>query len=141
MGQSSTEGTTSSINHPTAAVYGGASAHPTAANNVGGGAGWGDRSPHKGGRDGHGQINEGLGHITAHNARSTAGEFLGLQDQKTRAENKFLSRADLAAANVKPMTESGEPTCASEDHTFMGHWPGGSNTLPGWDTVKNVFDG
>lgn len=50
-------------NHPTTAVPGGgASAEPTPANNVGGGAGWGDKAFPKGGTDeksGH----EGTGHV------------------------------------------------------------------------------
>lgn len=73
----------------------------------------------------------------APNAKSTMGGFLGLQDQKSRAENKYLQRADLADANVKPMNDKGDPTCASEDHTFMGQKPGGSDALPGWDTIKS----
>ncbi|KAJ5168602.1 FAD dependent oxidoreductase [Penicillium canariense] len=127
----------SSTNHPTTSVSGGASAQPTPANNVGGGSGWGDQSFRKGGSVD--MQNEGLGHVAAHNPRSTIGEFLGLQDQKTRAENKFLARADMAAGDTKPTTETGEPTCATEDHSFMGQKPGGGDTLPGWETVKNVF--
>lgn len=75
----------------------------------------------------------------ASNPRSTSGEFRGLQDQKTRAENKFMERVDLVEANVKPTNAQGEPTCASEDHSFMGQKPGGSETLPGWETVKNTI--
>lgn len=67
------------------------------------------------------------------------GEVLGLQQQKTLAENKYMRRADAAEANVRPMSDHGEPTCASEDHTFMYHKAGGSDTLPGWGTMKNVF--
>ena len=67
------------------------------------------------------------------------GDVLGLQQQKTLAENKYMERAELASSNERPMSEHGEPTCASEDHSFMGRKPGGSETLPGWDTVKNVF--
>lgn len=67
------------------------------------------------------------------------GSFLGLHDQKTRAENKYMERADLAAANTPPMNDHGEPTCAGEDHTFMCHKPGGSDTFPGWGTAKNLF--
>lgn len=64
------------------------------------------------------------------------GEFLGLQDQKSRAENKYLQRADLAGDNPCSMTGAGEPTCVNEDHTFMDQKPGGSDTLPGWNTLK-----
>lgn len=49
-------------NHPVTAVSGGASAEPTPANNVGGGAGWGDKVFHKGGSDSE-PINEGQGHV------------------------------------------------------------------------------
>ena len=79
--------------------------------------------------------------MQARNPRSTIGNFLGLQDQKTRAENKYLERADYATADLKATSESGEPTCASEDHSFMGNKPGGSQTLPGWGTAKNVLGG
>lgn len=64
------------------------------------------------------------------------GEFLGLKDQKLRAENKYLQRADLAGENPYSMTSSGDPTCVNEDHSFMGQKPGGSDTLPGWNTLK-----
>ncbi|KAJ5669783.1 hypothetical protein N7462_010853 [Penicillium macrosclerotiorum] len=112
-------------------------AKPDPAKNLQGGVGWGDRTYRKGGSED--LLNEGLGHVAAHNPRSTIGQFLGLQDQKTRAENKFLTRAELAAANVRPMNDHGEPTCDTEDHSFMGSKPGASDTLPGWDTVKNIF--
>lgn len=49
-----------SRNHPVTAVAGGASAEPTPANNVGGGAGWGDKAFSKGGTDGG---HEGTGHV------------------------------------------------------------------------------
>jgi len=66
------------------------------------------------------------------------GDFLGLRDQTSRAEAKYRERADLAR-DIKPTTESGEPTCATEDHSFMGAKPGGSDTWPGWDTAKKLF--
>lgn len=66
------------------------------------------------------------------------GEALGLQQQKTRAKHNYLKRSD-DAAHVKPMSEHGEPTCASEDHSFMNHPPGGSATMPGWGTMRNVM--
>ncbi|KAJ5226101.1 hypothetical protein N7468_007326 [Penicillium chermesinum] len=69
------------------------------------------------------------------------GEVLGLQQQKTSAEQKYMERADEAAGNAKPVNAHGEPTCAAEDHTFMEHKPGGSGTLPGWETMKNVLGG
>lgn len=49
-------------NHPTTSVAGGASAEPTPANNVGGGAGWGDKAFPKGGTD-KGVGHEGAGHV------------------------------------------------------------------------------
>ena len=42
----------SSDNQPTTSTRGGASAHPTPANNSGGGAGWGDSGFLKGGLEG-----------------------------------------------------------------------------------------
>lgn len=48
-------------NHPTTAVEGGASAEPTPANNVGGGAGWGDKAFRKGGSSY--EAPEGPGHV------------------------------------------------------------------------------
>ncbi|KAJ5613023.1 hypothetical protein N7510_006217 [Penicillium lagena] len=137
MGEPDQDGSSSSANHPTTATSGGTSAKPTPANNVGGGSGWGDKGFSKGGSDA--VPREGLGHVAAENPRSSFGNFLGLQEQKTRAENKFMDRADLAAADAPPTTESGEPTCAGEDHTFMQRKPGCSNTLPGWETAKHVF--
>ncbi|KAJ5594973.1 uncharacterized protein N7459_001181 [Penicillium hispanicum] len=130
----------SSHNNLTTSVAGGTSAEPTPANNVGGGAGWGDdRFLQKGGTDGHHEHVQGRGHVDARNPRATMGSMLGLHDQKARAENKYMERADLAQANTKPMSEHGQPTCASEDHTFMCHRAGGSHTMPGWGTVKNIF--
>ncbi|KAJ5173303.1 hypothetical protein N7492_005896 [Penicillium capsulatum] len=91
------------------------------------------------GQEGDSDEGQGLGHVDPTNPRGTMGKFLGLHEQKTRAENKYMARADYTAANVKPMSENGEPTCASEDHTFMYHKPGGNDTWPGWDTFKNIF--
>jgi hypothetical protein len=61
-----------------------------------------------------------------------------LKDQKARAENKFMERAGITE-DVKPFTDSGEPTCAGEDHSFAGRKPGGSDALPGWESTKNFF--
>ena len=41
--------------------------------------------------------------------------------------------------DMNPMHENGEPTCETEDHSFMGRKPGGSDTWPGWDTTKSFF--
>lgn len=79
--------------------------------------------------------------MQAPNPKSTMGNFLGLQDQKSRAENKYLQRMDLAGDDVRPMNDQGDPTCASEDHSFMGHKPGGPDTLPGWNTMKDFVGG
>ncbi|KAJ5826116.1 hypothetical protein N7474_003254 [Penicillium riverlandense] len=139
MSQSGQDGANSSGNHPTSGIAGGTSAKPTPANNVGGGAGWGDKGFFKGGSDqqGTGAPHEGLGHVA--NPRSSFGNFFGLQEQKTRAENKFMEKADLAAADAPPTTESGEPTCAGEDHSFMQRKPGCPDTLPGWEKAKDVL--
>ncbi|KAJ5133848.1 hypothetical protein N7448_001132 [Penicillium atrosanguineum] len=116
------------------AVSGGSSAVPTPANNS---SSWGDKVFRKGGSENE-PINEGEGHVHASNPRDTIGNFLGLQDQKTRAENKFKERAGLVDGQ-KPYTEDGGPTCAGEDHTFAGRKPGGSDTWPGWETTKSFF--
>ncbi|KAJ6128724.1 hypothetical protein N7471_009941 [Penicillium samsonianum] len=122
----------SSTNPQTTAVAGGTSTEPTPANDVGGGEGWGDRL-WLGGK------NEGLGHAGATNPRSTMGDFLALNDQKTRAQNKYLERESLLHAEVKPMNVEGEPTCATEDHSFMSRKAGDPDTYPGWSTLKNFF--
>lgn len=145
----------SSPNRQTTAVAGGSSAKPTPANNVGGGEGWGDRL-WLGGKE------EGLGHAAvrvlvlpvhrhsirqfglilisqATNPRSTMGDFLALQDQKTRGQNKFIQRENLVDSNVKPINAEGEPTCATEDHSFMTRKAGDPDTYPGWGTFKNFF--
>lgn len=57
------------------------------------------------------------------------GGFLGLNDQKSRAQNKYHQRAS---------NDRGEPTCATEDHSFMGRQPGEPDTLPGWNTIRDM---
>ena len=32
------------------------------------------------------------------------------------------------------------PSCETEDHSFMGHRPGCSQTLPGWSTAKEMVE-
>ncbi|KAJ5460552.1 uncharacterized protein N7458_002104 [Penicillium daleae] len=125
-------------NHPRTSVSGGSSSQPTPANNVRGGDAGGDKPSHRGGS--HDLLNEGPGHIAAHNPRSTTGAFLALKDQKTRAENNFLAQADLASGKSQTEEHAG-PTCTTEDHSFMGQKPGGSDALPGWETVKNIIPG
>ncbi|KAJ5380632.1 uncharacterized protein N7496_003060 [Penicillium cataractarum] len=117
-------------------VSGGTGSQPTPANNV---SGKSTGKPfHKGGT--HDLLNEGPGHITAHNPRSTFGKFLGLEDQKSRAENNFLAQADLVSGNLKS-TEHAGPTCTTEDHSFSRQKPGTPDTLPGWETLKNIIPG
>ncbi|KAJ5835837.1 hypothetical protein N7447_001863 [Penicillium robsamsonii] len=125
-------GSDTSFNRQTTAVAGGSSAEPTPANNVGGGSGWGDRLW-------LGGENEGSGHADATNPRSTMGDFHALHEQKTRGQNKFLQRESLIDSDVKPMNAEGEPTCASEDHSFMNHKAGDPDTYPGWSTFKSFF--
>ncbi|KAJ5244948.1 FAD dependent oxidoreductase [Penicillium chrysogenum] len=133
------DGPNSSTNHPTTATSGGASAKPTPANNAGGGSGWGDPGFVKGGTTK--TADTGLGHVAARNPASTTGKFLGLEDQTGRAERKDLEHVDLAANDVEPTTTSGgQPTCATEDHSFMERKPGGPDTLPGWKAAKNILN-
>ncbi|KAJ5785256.1 uncharacterized protein N7503_010468 [Penicillium pulvis] len=126
-------------NHPRTSVSGGSGATPTPANNVGGGTGWGDTGFQKGGSHDPNEPREGFGHVEAANPRGTMGEALGLKEQKNHARDNFMQRIDDADGNVKPTTASGEPTCANEDHSFMTQKPGGSDTWPGWGTMKNVL--
>lgn len=66
------------------------------------------------------------------NPTSITGNFLGLEDQKGRGEHKYLERMNLAANDTQSPTASGrEPTCATEDHSFIERKPGGLDTLPG----------
>ncbi|KAJ5253192.1 hypothetical protein N7489_003602 [Penicillium chrysogenum] len=131
---------------PTAALIIPPLLHPAApalnlrlANNAGGGSGWGDQGFIKGGTTDN--KNAGFGHEAARKPASTIGNFLGLKEQKGRAENKYLQGVDLAANGIDTTTTSGgEPTCASEDHSFMERKPGGSDTLPGWKMAKRILD-
>jgi hypothetical protein len=66
------------------------------------------------------------------------GGFLGLNDQKSRAQNKYLQQAGLAGDTSRPTNARGEPTCASEDHSFMCRQPGEADTLPGWTKIRNM---
>lgn len=67
------------------------------------------------------------------------GEALGLQEQKSSARQNFMRRENDILMDGKPNSAHGEPTCVGEDHSFMNHKPGGSDTLPGWGTMKNVL--
>ncbi|PWY83742.1 hypothetical protein BO94DRAFT_625329 [Aspergillus sclerotioniger CBS 115572] len=105
------------------ATRGGASSQPTPANNSGGGSGWGDEGHPKGG-----------GAPTASDEISsdilTPPEFRTIAQQKAAAERKFMSRWDEGH-------DEREGTCATEDHSFAGSKPGGSDTLPGWGIMKD----
>ncbi|KZN87851.1 hypothetical protein EN45_064120 [Penicillium chrysogenum] len=79
------DGPNSSSNHPATATSGGTRAKPTPANNAGGGSGWGYPGFAKGGTTE--TADTGLGHVAPHNPASTTGSFLGLEDQKGRAEH------------------------------------------------------
>ncbi|KAI2794595.1 hypothetical protein POX_a01194 [Penicillium oxalicum] len=114
--------------HARSAVAGGSGAQPTPANNVGG----------NNSNDPSSTRNEGTGHVAAPNLASTKGSFLGLADQKSRAENNYMARAD-EAADGRPLGPGAEGTCATEDHSFMAQKPGTSDTLPGWNAVKSVI--
>lgn len=79
--------------------------------------------------------------MPAQNPASITGNFLGLEDQKGRAEHKYLERGNLTANNAEPTTTSGgEPTCATEDHSFMERKPGVPDTLPGWKAAKDILN-
>jgi hypothetical protein len=154
MGQDSTP------NRQPTSVAGGSSAEPTPANNSGKETGWGDKLWMGGTNDGDGHApvrdcdfhrisktcipRMNIGPILtmhcgqAQNARSTMGSFLGLSDQKSRSANKYLQRANQLDDDAKPMTAAGEPTCATEDHSFMGKKAGDPDTYPGWDTFKSI---
>ncbi|CAI7589959.1 unnamed protein product [Penicillium viridicatum] len=133
------DGASSSANHPTTATSGGASTKPTPANNTGGGSGWGDPGFPKGGTTE--TPDTGLGHVAARNPASTIGNFLGLEDQKGRAEHKYLERVNLAATDAEPTNPSGgASTRSTEDHSFMEQKPGGPDTLPGWKIAKNILN-
>jgi hypothetical protein len=67
------------------------------------------------------------------------GDFLALHEQKTSGQNKFYQRQSMVDNDIRPMNAQGEPTCASEDHTFMNHKPGGPDTYFGWHAMKNFF--
>ncbi|KAL1986577.1 hypothetical protein VTN96DRAFT_6155 [Rasamsonia emersonii] len=127
-------------NHPTTSTAGGASAVPTPANNAGGGSGWGDKGFHKGGGTGSPNPSQGLGHAPMPNPAASFGNFLGLQEQKHAAEYHSAHQFERAAGYEKATTESGEETCASEDHSFMYHTPGCPQNLPGANFIKDAWE-
>ncbi|KAJ5129485.1 uncharacterized protein N7515_005524 [Penicillium bovifimosum] len=123
MGQDSTE------NRQTTAVAGGSSAEPTPANKE---TSWGEKAFGSGSSD----SSEGIGHAAAPNPASTMGSFLGLDDQKTRAQTKYLQRANQVGE-----VEGDSAGGPSEDPSFMRHKAGDPDTYPGWNTVKNIAGG
>ncbi|KAL2012352.1 hypothetical protein VTN00DRAFT_5070 [Thermoascus crustaceus] len=129
-------------NHPITANIGGTSAIPTPANNIGGGTGWGDKGFTKGGGSGSGGESigsEGMGHTPMPNPAASMGSFLGLSEQKAAAGGHYKSKFEAAAGYEKPTTETGEPTCEAEDHSFAEHKPGCPETLTGYFKVKNIW--
>ncbi|KAJ5273738.1 hypothetical protein N7478_008863 [Penicillium angulare] len=122
-------------------IAGGAGLRPTPANNVGGGSGWGDNGFRKGGTDSDDEdSHQDFGHGTEPQGVTMA-DAMKSQQHKIHAKYGFLDQSESArhAAHVKPMSQHGEPTCASEDHSFMNHKPGGSRTMPGWGTMRNLM--
>ncbi|XRM42833.1 hypothetical protein ABZX51_006045 [Aspergillus tubingensis] len=107
---------------------GGASAQPTPANNSGGGSGWGDEGYPKGG--GLGTANQTSSDDGVPSDILTTPALQGISQQKQAAEQKFMSRWDEGH-------DQREGTCATEDHSFMGTKPGGSDALPGWNVLKD----
>ncbi|KAJ5081791.1 hypothetical protein NUU61_010055 [Penicillium alfredii] len=113
----------------TSAVAGGSSAVPTPANNVNGP----ERNIDSQGKEDVDASNQ------PSNFKTTTGQFQGLHDQKAHADDKYNTREYHATQDIKQTTVNGEPTCATEDHSFMGEQPGGNDTLPGWEKLKNIF--
>lgn len=70
----------------------------------------------------------------APNPRATIGGFLGLSSQKSMAGERNEERY------IPHDKQTGEPTCNTEDHSFMEHRPGRPGTLPGWEKMKNAAD-
>lgn len=74
----------------------------------------------------------------ATNAQSTIGGFLALQEQKGAAEGNYQQHAENMNLSDDPTALKG--TCETEDHSFMGHRPGHSHTLPGWSLSKEAVE-
>ncbi|KAL3477670.1 hypothetical protein BJX99DRAFT_257270 [Aspergillus californicus] len=124
------KGATPSGNQPTTSTRGGASAYPTPANNTGGGSGWGDSGMLKGGLEGVSKTlssSSGESQTSKHSAMT--GEFSSLTEQKGPGEETY--RQEVA--------EAGEIRTTA-DPGFMGHKPGGSGTLPGWEKAKGALN-
>lgn len=126
-------------------VAGGASAKPTPANNVTGGSDSGSASG-SGDQTGQNvQTNsdyQGPGHTAIPNPLASEGGFLGLQGQKGAAQAHTARRVADAGGVLDERVKDGslDETCATEDHSFMQHKPGGSATLPGSSIIKGAMD-
>lgn len=57
-----------------------------------------------------------------------------LREQKATGKESY--RHDLAKAGTVPSSEE-----SNAGASFMGHKPGGSDTLPGWEKAKGVING
>ncbi|KAL4758745.1 uncharacterized protein BDW70DRAFT_90410 [Aspergillus foveolatus] len=128
------KGMSSSDNQPTTSTRGGASAHPTPANNSGGGAGWGDSGLLKGGLEGvSNRLSSTSGESHSGKLSNLNGELSSLKEQKMAGEQRY--RQDVE--------EAGGMVPKSSDHSgasFMNGKPGGAGTLPGWETAKGAFN-
>ncbi|KAL4915651.1 hypothetical protein BDW62DRAFT_203411 [Aspergillus aurantiobrunneus] len=126
------KGATPSGNQPTTSTRGGASAFPTPANNTGGGSGWGDSGLLKGGLDRDStHLSSSSGESNSAKLSSISGEMSSLTEQKAAGEQSY--QQNLADAGAVP--SSGNAGVG-----FMGHKPGGSDTLPGWEKAKGAFN-
>lgn len=84
--------------------------------------------------------NEGSGHGPIDTPANSSGNFIGLKNMKQRAKSHSHAQFEAAAGVQKPFTDSGEPTCMSEDHSFMFHKAGCPETLPGQNKLKEAWD-
>ncbi|KAL5049380.1 hypothetical protein BDW71DRAFT_204645 [Aspergillus fruticulosus] len=128
------KGMSSSDNQPTTSTRGGASAHPTPANNSGGGSGWGDSGFLKGGLEGvSNRLSSTSGESHSGKLSSLSGEMSSLKEQKAVGEQRYQ----------KDVEEAGGTMPRSSDHSdasFMKGKPGGGGTLPGWETAKGAIN-
>jgi hypothetical protein len=84
--------------------------------------------------------NEGSGHGPMPTPADSFGNFIGLKNMKQRAKSHSHAQFEDAAGIDKPFTDSGEPTCMTEDHSFMFHKAGCPETLPGQTKLKEAWD-
>lgn len=64
---------------------------------------------------------------------STSGGMSSISEQKAAGEESY--RQDLEEAGAVPSAQK-----SNADASFMNHKPGGSDTLPGWETAKGAFN-